>query len=112
MTLAAAPLMGALATPEGGGAKRLLIASDKSLTILNPENGQSISEVKLDAAPVTAPATFPLGSGVGVIFALSGGMLDVRNSNGESVRTLKMDTTITTPPLVIRGPRGMLVLKT
>ena len=110
VTLAAAPLMGALATPEGGGAKRLLIASDKSLTILNPENGQSISEVKLDAAPVTAPATFPLGSGVGVIFALSGGMLDVRNSNGESVRTLKMDTTITTPPLVVTGPRGTLVL--
>jgi outer membrane protein assembly factor BamB len=108
--LATAPLMGAIAVPEGGGAKRLLIASDKSLTILNPENGQSISEVKLDATPVAAPAPFPLGSGVGVIFALGGGMLDVRNSNGESVRTLKMDTTITTPPLVVTGPRGTLVL--
>jgi len=109
-TLANPPVSGAVATPDGGGAKRLLIASDKSLVILNAENGQSVSEVKLDAALVAAPAQFPLGSGVGVIFSLEGGMLDVRNSNGERVRALKMDTTITTPPLVVTGPRGMLVL--
>jgi outer membrane protein assembly factor BamB len=109
-TLGNAPVSGAVATPEGGGAKRLLIASDKSLTILNPENGRTVSDVKLDAALVAAPTQFPLGSGVGVIFPLEGGMLEVRNSNGERVRAVKMDTTITTPPLVITGPRGMLVL--
>lgn len=109
-TLANASVSGAVATPEGGGAKRLLIASDKSFTILNTENGQVVSEVKLDGALVAAPSQFPLGSGVGVIFSLEGGMLEVRNSNGERVRALKMDTTITTPPLVITGPRGMLVL--
>jgi outer membrane protein assembly factor BamB len=109
-TLMNVPVSGAVAAPDGGGAKRLLVASDKSLTILNPENGQTVSEVKLDAALVAAPAQFPLGSGVGVIFSLEGGMLDVRNSSGERVRALKMDTTITTPPLVVTGPRGMLVL--
>jgi outer membrane protein assembly factor BamB len=109
-TLMNAPLSGVVATPEGGGAKKLLIASNKSLTILNADNGQTVSEVKLDASLVAAPAQFPLSSGVGVILALEGGMLDVRNSNGERVRALKMDTSITTPPLVVTGPRGMLVL--
>ncbi|HEV7375898.1 MAG TPA: PQQ-binding-like beta-propeller repeat protein [Pyrinomonadaceae bacterium] len=109
-TLGSVPVSGAVATPEGGGAKRLLIASDKALTILNPENGQTVSEVKLDAALVAALGQFPLGNGVGVIFSLEGGMLEVLNSNGERVRALKMDTTITTPPLVVTGPRGMLVL--
>jgi outer membrane protein assembly factor BamB len=109
-TLANAPVSGAVATPEGGGAKRLLIASDKSLIILNTEKGQAVSEVKLDGALVAAPAQFPLGSGVGVIFPLEGGMLEVRNSNGERVRAVKMDTTITTPPLIVTGPRGMIVL--
>jgi outer membrane protein assembly factor BamB len=110
--LAGTPINGVVAVPEGGGAKRLLIVSDKSasLTILNPENGQTVSEVKLDATPVVAPAQFPLGNGSGVIFALDGGMLDVRNSNGERVRVLKMDTAITTPPLIVTGPRGALVL--
>ena len=103
---------GAVAMPEGGGAARLLIVSDKStaLTVINAADGKPVVEVKLDAAPVAAAAEFPLKTGKAVIFALDGGMLDVRNSNGERVRALKMDTTITTPPLVVAGPRGTLVL--
>ena len=103
---------GAVATPEGGGAKTLLIASDSSpsLTVLNAENGQIISETKLEGAVVAAPAAFPMGQGSAVALALEGGRLDVRNSSGERVRFVKMDTTITTPPLVVAAPRGLLVL--
>lgn len=110
-TLASTPITGVVAGPDGG-AKRVLIASDKStaLTILDPENGQRGPDTKLDAAPVAAAASFPIGNGTGVVFALEGGVLDVRDSNGERVRGLKMDTNFTTPPLVITGPRGRLVL--
>lgn len=111
-TLTNRPITGAIALPESGGAKTLLIASEKSttLSILNPDNGKSISEVKLDAPVIADAAQFPLGGGNGVVFALEGGGLDVRSSTGERVRFVKMDTTITTPPLVVRGPRGTLVL--
>jgi outer membrane protein assembly factor BamB len=111
-SLANRPISGAPSIPESGGASRLLIAYDKSnsLTILNPENGQTVAEVKLDAPLVAPPTRFPLGQGSGVIMSLEGGMIDVRNSSGERVRSLKMDTTITTPPLVVAGPRGTLVL--
>jgi outer membrane protein assembly factor BamB len=106
------PLYGAAASAGGGGAKTLLIASDEdsALTIINPENGQIISETKLDGAVVAAPAAFPLGNGSAVIFALKGGTLDVRNSAGERARFIKMDTEITTPPLMVASSRGLLVL--
>jgi hypothetical protein len=102
-----------MAAPEGGGAKTLLIASEKSttLTVLNPENGKTIAETKLDFSPLAGgDVPFPFKEGNGIIFALEGGALDVRNSSGERVRFVKMDTTILTPPIVVTGPRGALVL--
>lgn len=106
------PIAGAVAAPEGGGAKTLLIAlaDPSSLIVINLETGKILSESKLDGAVVAAPASFPLGQGNGVVFALDGGMLDVRNSSGERVRSVKMDTTITTPPLVLPSSHGTLVL--
>jgi outer membrane protein assembly factor BamB len=103
---------GAVAVPDGGGAKTLLIASDTSpsLTVLNAENGQVVSETKLDGAVVVAPTAFPVGNGRGVALALEGGTLDVRSSNGERVRFIKMDTTITTPALIVAAPRVVIVV--
>jgi outer membrane protein assembly factor BamB len=111
-TLKERAIYGAVAVPEGGGAKTLLIASDNSptLTVLNAENGQIISEMKLDSNVVAAPSAFPLGQGSAVILALEGGALDVRSSTGERARFVKMDTKITTPPLVVNAPRGTFVL--
>jgi hypothetical protein len=111
-TLKERPAYGALAIAEGGAAKTLLIASDNSpsLSVINVENGQIISETKLDAAVIAPPAAFPLGSGSGIALALEGGILEVRNSNGERVRFVKLDTKITTPPLAITAPRAAIVL--
>ena len=106
------PVFAGVALPEGGGPKTLLIASDNSpsLAVINPETGALISEPKLDAAVMFAPAAFPIADGIAVAFALEGGMIDVRNSRGERVRSIKMDTKITTPPLVIATPRGTIVI--
>jgi outer membrane protein assembly factor BamB len=111
-TLKDRPAYGAVAAPESGGAKTLLIASDgsPSLTVINTENGQIISEAKLDAAVIASPSAFPLGNGSGVALALADGMLEVRNSSGERVRFVKLDATITTPPLVVTAPRAAIVL--
>lgn len=111
-TLKERAVYGALATPEGGGAKTILIASDNSptLTVLNAETGQLISETKLEGAVVTAPTVFPLGNSSGVLLALEGGTLDLRSHAGERVRFVKMDTKITTPPLIVNAPRGSIVL--
>ena len=111
-TLKDRAVYGAVAVPEGGGAKTLLIASDNAptLTVLNAETGQIISETNLDGAVVAAPTAFPLGNGSAVVLALGGGALDVRSHTGERVRFVKMDTKITTPPLIVNAPRGAIVL--
>jgi outer membrane protein assembly factor BamB len=109
-TLANRPLSGALAVPEGGGAKTLMVASDNSLTVINPENGQTISETKLDSNVVAPLVVFRVNQGNMVMLALDGGSLEIRNSSGERVRSVKMDTMITTPPLAITSSRGSLVL--
>jgi outer membrane protein assembly factor BamB len=106
------PLYGAVSTPEGGGAKTLLIATGgaPSLTVINPDNGQTISEVKLDGAVIAQPVQFPLGNGSAIALALDGGLLEVRKSDGERLRFIKMDTAITTPPLVVQSPRASIIL--
>ncbi|MDQ3818329.1 MAG: PQQ-binding-like beta-propeller repeat protein [Acidobacteriota bacterium] len=72
-TLANRPISGAIASPESGGPRTLLIASDKStLAVLNPDNGKSTGEVKLDAPVIAEGAPFPMGNGNGVIFAQRG----------------------------------------
>jgi outer membrane protein assembly factor BamB len=109
--LASRALGGAIAAPAGGGARTLLVAGDNgSLTVMDPATGKILSETKLDGALVAAPSVFPAGGGSLVALALAGGTLDVRDHAGQRVRSLKMDTTITTPPLFVTTPRASLVL--
>ena len=109
--LASRALHGAIAAPAGGGARALLVAGDNaSLTVIDPATGKMLSETKLDGAVVTAPTVFPAGGGSAVALALAGGTLEVRDHAGQRVRSIKMDTTITTPPLFVTTPRASLVL--
>lgn len=107
--LANRALAGAVAA--GGGARALLVAGDNaSLTVVDPATGKVLSETKLDGAIVAAPTAFPAGGGSAVVLALAGGTLDVRDHAGQRVRSLKMDTNITTPPLYVTTPRASLFL--
>jgi outer membrane protein assembly factor BamB len=102
---------GAVAAPAGGGAKTVLVAGDNSsLAVLDPATGKIISETKLDGSLVTAPTVFPLSNGSAVALALAGGTLDVRDHAGQRVRSVKMDTNITTPALFVQTSHGALVL--
>jgi outer membrane protein assembly factor BamB len=102
---------GAVAAPAGGGARTLLVAGDNSsLSVLDPATGKIISETKLDGSLVAAPTIFPLGNGSAVALALAGGTLDVRDHAGQRVRSVKMDTNITTPALFVPTSHGALVL--
>ncbi len=109
--LANRALGGGVAAAGGGGARALLVAGDNaSLTVVDPATGKILSETKLDGAIVAAPTAYPAGGGSAVALALAGGTLDVRDHAGQRVRSLKMDTTITTPPLYVTTPRAALLL--
>jgi outer membrane protein assembly factor BamB len=81
-----------------------------SLLVLDASKGTVQSNTKLDGAVIGAPVSFVIKETRGVMLALKGGILDMRNQNGERIRSVKMDTAITTPPLIIEGPYGSLLL--
>lgn len=101
---------GALLAPSSDGARSLMIFTDGelSLTLLNPNDGKIISAVKLDSPIIGAPVSFPPSGGA--IIAFADGTVEVRDGRGGKSRTVKMDTRITTQPLVVTGPRGALIL--
>jgi outer membrane protein assembly factor BamB len=107
--LANRAVTGSLSAPSADGTRVLMVFTDSapSLTLLNPSDGKIISEMKLDRPITGSPIPFPNG---GVIIAFADGGLEVRDGKGEKTRAVKMDTKITTPPLVVTGPRGSLVL--
>jgi outer membrane protein assembly factor BamB len=85
-------------------------ADASSLLVLDGASGKVQSNTKLDAAIIGAPLPFTIKETRGVLLALQGGILDMRNANGERLRSIKMDTAITTPPLLMEGSYGPLLL--
>jgi outer membrane protein assembly factor BamB len=45
-----------------------------------------------------------------VLLALNNGKLDVRNPAGDSTLSIKLDAALTTAPLIVRAPRGQIVM--
>lgn len=85
-------------------------AERSSLVMLDAAAGRILSNTKLDGAVIGAPVPFVLKETRGVVLGLSGGMLDMRGMSGERLRSIKMDTEITTPPLIIEGQFGPMIL--
>jgi outer membrane protein assembly factor BamB len=105
-------LSGAVSQDEGN-AIYIVTGSDddSSLLVLDGATGKIESNRKLDGALIGAPVPFNIKETRGVMLALKGGVLDMRDQNGERMRSIKMDTAITTPPLIVEGgPYGALLL--
>jgi outer membrane protein assembly factor BamB len=92
------------------GAKIFITDNSPSLTILSGNTGKVLAQAKLDAAAVGAPAAYALKSERGVVLALAGGLIEMRNDKGERVNSIKLDTNITTSPFVITGSHGTMIL--
>ena len=103
---------GGVAADFGGsdGAKIFITDGSPSLSILSGNTGKVLTQTKLEGTAIGAPAAYALKSDRGVALALDGGILELRNMNGERANSIKLDTKITTPPFVITGSRGTLVL--
>ena len=79
------------------------------LSILEASTGKPLAYEKLDST-TGAPAAFASKTEQGLLLALSGGTLEVRNVKGERVRSTKLDVQFTTPPLIIQAPQGTVAL--
>jgi outer membrane protein assembly factor BamB len=103
---------GGVAADFGGsdGATIFITDGSPSLSILSGNTGKLLAQTKLDGAAIGVPAAYALQSERGVALALDGGMLELRNVKGERANSIKLDTKLTTPPFVITGSRGTMVL--
>lgn len=79
------------------------------LSILEASTGKTIAHAKLDST-AGAPAAFASKTEQGLLLALAGGTLEVRDVKGERVRSTKLDVQFTTMPLIIQAPQGTLAM--
>jgi outer membrane protein assembly factor BamB len=84
-----------------------------ALTILDAGTGRVVAQSKLDApdaSVIGAPVVVNSKTEPGVLLALAGGVLDFRNAKGERIRSVKLDVSFTTPPLIVQTPQATLAM--
>ena len=87
----------------------LIAGSPANLYVVDGQTGRIISQAGLDAGLIGAPAPFASGQVRGVALSLDNNTVDIRVVDGTSLRSRKLDTRITTAPLVVETSRGLLV---
>lgn len=97
---------------NGDGTTEIAVFEDNpaGLSILDASTGKGLAHANVDAASTGAPAAFVSKTEQGLLLALAGGTLDVRNAKGERVRSTKLDVQFTTPPLIVQAPQGTLAM--
>jgi outer membrane protein assembly factor BamB len=83
---------------------------DQQFYVFNSTSGALLSQTKLDNEVVGLPIPFQNGAERGVALTLKGAQVEVRKADGKRLRGVKFDVPFITPPLVIAGPRGTLVV--
>lgn len=104
-------MAGIALSPDNDGLVTTAVFDDsRTLSFIKGDSGQIISQTKLEGFIVGRPAALTLKNERGVLLALNNGMLDVRNLAGVSMLAIRLDAAITTGPLIMRAPRGQLVM--
>jgi outer membrane protein assembly factor BamB len=84
-------------------------ASGQEMLLLSPDNGAINGKSAMLAKPFGPPVAFTLKNARSMVIVFNGGFVELRNMNGEVVRTVKLANP-TTPPVFVAGPRGGLIL--
>lgn len=93
-----------------GPATIAVFDNSRTLSFVKGDTGQVISQTKLEGFIVGRPVALSVKNERGVLMALNNGSLDVRNMAGVSILAIRLDSTITASPLIVRAPRGQLVM--
>lgn len=91
-------------------AELAIVTDEPALLLVDARNGQLITTQKLEGAIIGAPVPYLTETVRGIALTLAGGMLDIRRKDGSRFRAVKFDVGFTTPPLIISGPNGALIV--
>lgn len=82
-----------------------------TMYVLDSATGAVTGQTKLDGAAVGPPIPFQEGNERGIAITLAGARLEVRRADGNRLRpSVKYDVPFVTPPLVITGSRGTIII--
>lgn len=90
----------------------IYLTDDKNnkLLRLNASTGRIESESKLSGKPVGPPVLLNRKNSRALLVPLQGNSIEVRNSNGELVHSIRLGLDLTTAPVAVETVRGLLML--
>jgi outer membrane protein assembly factor BamB len=91
-------------------AELAIVTGEPALHIIDARTGQPISQAKLEGTVIGAPVPYITNATRGVAFTMTSGLLDIRLMDGARYRAVKFDIPFTTPPLIVSGPKGALIV--
>ena len=83
------------------------ISSSRELLILDPLKGTIRKRTKLERPPIFKPLVIP---GKGLLLPLAWRTIEVRNLEGDFVRSIEVEFEITTSPILLNSSRGTLIV--
>ena len=103
---------GTVADVNGDGKKEIVavVTDPPSLIVLDGETGRALSNSKLESDAVGAPAVLVREGRTLLLVGLRGGVIEAWGANGERASSVKLESGVTTGPLVVASPRDMIVV--
>ncbi len=103
---------GFVAVSNTDGKSKLLVLTlePNSLVVIEAETGAIISTTKLEGRPVGSPSAFGQGAEQAVVIGYMDGSMEARRTSGEIIHTVKLDSAITTSPLVLQTARALIIV--
>jgi outer membrane protein assembly factor BamB len=102
----------AVGLPNGASEVFLTDDSHRRLIVLDGRNGNVIARSKLPSSTFGPPVTFNYLGAQGALIAFDDGRLEVRDRNGEVVRSGNANGRITTSPLFVGAANGLVLVGT
>jgi outer membrane protein assembly factor BamB len=105
------PTSGVAGDLDADGVSEVIVATEEPnrLYVLEGKSGIVLANKSLDASIVGAPC-FPSDGSHGIVLGLRNRTVELRGADGEIVRTMKVQTEITTAPIFVKNSEMPLIV--
>jgi outer membrane protein assembly factor BamB len=102
----------ALALGNRSAAVFVVSNGSQRLVMLDGDNGELLAEAKLPGRVFGLPTPFSYGGAQGAMLAYEDGRIEIRDKNGNVLRSGSAQGAVTTPPLFVQAPRALVLVGT
>ena len=102
----------AVALDAGLSAVFVVSNSAQRMIVLDGGSGKLMAETKLPARVFGSPVPYAYRGAQGVIIAFEDGRIEIRDKSGNVIRSGSAQSAVTTPPLFVQAPKGLVLVGT